>query len=113
MAARMKRSGKVNRRSEILRAAEMLMHSRGLSGVTTRIWRSKWLSMSRFQSPRAKAIHVRWKWKYDPIVTGILTLKEEYPRAYPRVPEVNEEGDAESGSRNQDLSFATLRLWTN
>jgi AcrR family transcriptional regulator len=36
MTVRTKRSGKVNRRSEILRAAEMLMHSRGLSGVTTR-----------------------------------------------------------------------------
>jgi AcrR family transcriptional regulator len=36
MAAGSKRSGKVNRRSEILRAAEMLMHSRGLTGVTTR-----------------------------------------------------------------------------
>jgi AcrR family transcriptional regulator len=36
MADSKKRSGKVNRRSEILRAAEMLMHSRGLSGVTTR-----------------------------------------------------------------------------
>jgi AcrR family transcriptional regulator len=36
MAASTKRSGKVNRRSEILRAAEVLMHSRGLSGVTTR-----------------------------------------------------------------------------
>ena len=36
MAATTKRSGKVNRRGEILRAAEMLMHSRGLSGVTTR-----------------------------------------------------------------------------
>jgi AcrR family transcriptional regulator len=36
MAAGTKRSGKVNRRSEILRAAEVLMHSRGLSGVTTR-----------------------------------------------------------------------------
>lgn len=30
------RSGKVNRRSDILRAAEKLMQSRGLSGVTTR-----------------------------------------------------------------------------
>ena len=36
MAASTKRSGRVNRRSEILRAAEVLMHSRGLSGVTTR-----------------------------------------------------------------------------
>jgi len=36
MVATTKRSGKVNRRSEILRAAETLMHSRGLSGVTTR-----------------------------------------------------------------------------
>ena len=36
MAASTKRSGKVNRRSEILQAAEMLMNSRGLSGVTTR-----------------------------------------------------------------------------
>ena len=36
MATTRKRSRKVNRRSEILRAAEMLMHSRGLNGVTTR-----------------------------------------------------------------------------
>ena len=36
MAASTKRSGKVNRRSEILRAAERLMLSRGLTGVTTR-----------------------------------------------------------------------------
>jgi AcrR family transcriptional regulator len=36
MAATTKRSGKANRRGEILWAAEMLMHSRGLSGVTTR-----------------------------------------------------------------------------
>ena len=36
MAASTKRSGKVNRRSEILRAAEKIMHSRGLTGVTTR-----------------------------------------------------------------------------
>ena len=36
MASRSKQTGKVNRRSDILRAAEKLMHSRGLSGVTTR-----------------------------------------------------------------------------
>ena len=36
MAASGKRSLKVNRRSEILQAAEMLMRSRGLTGVTTR-----------------------------------------------------------------------------
>src|SRR5215472_14775277 len=36
MASRSKQTGKVNRRSGILRAAEKLMHSRGLSGVTTR-----------------------------------------------------------------------------
>ena len=36
MAGSSKRSGKVNRRSEILQAAEMLMNSRGLTGVTTR-----------------------------------------------------------------------------
>ena len=36
MAASTKRSGRVNRRSEILRAAEVLMHSRGFSGITTR-----------------------------------------------------------------------------
>ena len=36
MAAGKKSSGKVNRRSEILQAAENLMHSRGLTGVTTR-----------------------------------------------------------------------------
>ena len=31
-----KRTGKINRRSDILKAAEKLMHTRGLSGVTTR-----------------------------------------------------------------------------
>ena len=31
-----KRTGKMNRRSDILKAAEKLMHSQGLSGVTTR-----------------------------------------------------------------------------
>lgn len=36
MATNSKRRGKLNRRADILRAAEKLMHSRGLSGVTTR-----------------------------------------------------------------------------
>ena len=36
MSRKSKQGGKLNRRSEILRAAEKLMHSRGLSGVTTR-----------------------------------------------------------------------------
>ena len=36
MSKNPKRTGKINRRSEILRAAEKLMRVRGLSGVTTR-----------------------------------------------------------------------------
>ena len=36
MPSRSKETGKVNRRSDILRAAEKLMYARGLSGVTTR-----------------------------------------------------------------------------
>jgi AcrR family transcriptional regulator len=36
MSGKSKEPGKLNRRSEILRAAEKLMRSRGLSGVTTR-----------------------------------------------------------------------------
>jgi AcrR family transcriptional regulator len=36
MSSKSKQTGKLNRRSEILRAAENLMQSRGLSGVTTR-----------------------------------------------------------------------------
>ena len=36
MSTGSRRSGKLNRRADILRAAEKLMHSRGLSGVTTR-----------------------------------------------------------------------------
>ena len=36
MSGKSKHIGKVNRRSEILRAAEKLMQARGLSGVTTR-----------------------------------------------------------------------------
>src|SRR5690242_12872035 len=36
MAARKKRSGKDSRRGEILQAAETIMRSRGLTGVTTR-----------------------------------------------------------------------------
>lgn len=36
MSTDAKRTGKINRRTDILRAAEKLMRSRGLSGVTTR-----------------------------------------------------------------------------
>ena len=36
MVASKKHSGKVNRRREILQAAERLMHLRGLAGITTR-----------------------------------------------------------------------------
>ena len=36
MSSGSRRSGKLNRRADILRAAEKLMHARGLSGVTTR-----------------------------------------------------------------------------
>lgn len=36
MSINSKRTGKINRRSDILKAAEKLMRSRGLSGVTTR-----------------------------------------------------------------------------
>jgi len=36
MSSKSKQTGKTNRRSEILRAAEKLIQSRGLSGVTTR-----------------------------------------------------------------------------
>ena len=36
MSVDSKRTGKINRRTEILKAAEKLMRSRGLSGVTTR-----------------------------------------------------------------------------
>lgn len=36
MSSNSKRTGKVNRRSEILRAAAKLMQARGLSGITTR-----------------------------------------------------------------------------
>lgn len=36
MPGRSKQTGKMNRRSDILRAAEKLMYARGLSGVTTR-----------------------------------------------------------------------------
>lgn len=37
MPSRSKQTGKVNRRSDILQAAEKLMRARGLSGVTTRL----------------------------------------------------------------------------
>src|SRR5262245_50376272 len=36
MISRARRFGRVNRRSQILQAAQKLMHSRGLTGVTTR-----------------------------------------------------------------------------
>ena len=69
MAASRKSSGRVNRRSEILRAAEMLMHSRGLTGVTTR-------EISRLVGCSEGALYVHFKGRLDLL---LAMLEESLP----------------------------------
>jgi AcrR family transcriptional regulator len=69
MVASRKRSGRVNRRSEILRAAEMLMHSRGLTGVTTR-------EISKLVGCSEGALYVHFKGRLDLL---LAMLEESLP----------------------------------
>ena len=69
MVASRKSSGRVNRRSEILRAAEMLMHSRGLTGVTTR-------EISKLVGCSEGALYVHFKGRLDLL---LAMLEESLP----------------------------------
>lgn len=65
-----KQTGKVNRRSDILRAAEKLLHSRGLSGVTTR-------QISRQVGCSEGALYVHFKGRLELL---LAMLEESLPR---------------------------------
>lgn len=69
MSSVSKRSGKVNRRSDILRAAEKLMRSRGLSGVTTR-------QISQEVGCSEGALYVHFKGRLDLL---LAMLEESLP----------------------------------
>src|SRR5262250_1212346 len=82
-----KRPRKANRRSEILRATEMLMRSRGLSGVTTR-------EISRAVGCSEAALYVHFKGRLELLLAmleeslpGMLrpleTLRESVGRSTP------------------------------
>src|SRR5215469_1862081 len=64
-----KRPRKANRRSEILRATEMLMRSRGLSGVTTR-------EISRAVGCSEAALYVHFKGRLELL---LAMLEESLP----------------------------------
>ncbi|HKW33043.1 MAG TPA: TetR/AcrR family transcriptional regulator [Candidatus Acidoferrum sp.] len=69
MAGSSRRSGKTNRRSEILDAAEKLMRTRGLSGVTTR-------QISREVGCSEGALYVHFKGRLDLL---LAMLEESLP----------------------------------
>lgn len=69
MSSVSKRSGKLNRRSDILRAAEKLMRSRGLSGVTTR-------QISQEVGCSEGALYVHFKGRLDLL---LAMLEESLP----------------------------------
>lgn len=69
MSSGSKRSGKLNRRSDILRAAEKVMHSRGLSGVTTR-------QISREVGCSEGALYVHFKGRLELL---LAMLEESLP----------------------------------
>lgn len=69
MSSISKRNGKLNRRSDILRAAEKLMRSRGLSGVTTR-------QISQEVGCSEGALYVHFKGRLDLL---LAMLEESLP----------------------------------
>ena len=69
MSSNSKRTGKLNRRSEILLAAEKLMRSRGLSGVTTR-------QISREVGCSEGALYVHFKGRLELL---LAMLEESLP----------------------------------
>lgn len=69
MSSISKRNGKLNRRSDILRAAENLMRSRGLSGVTTR-------QISQEVGCSEGALYVHFKGRLDLL---LAMLEESLP----------------------------------
>jgi AcrR family transcriptional regulator len=69
MSSNSKRTGRLNRRSEILEAAEKLMQSRGLSGVTTR-------QISREVGCSEGALYVHFKGRLELL---LAMLEESLP----------------------------------
>lgn len=70
MSGSSKRAGRTNRRSDILRAAEKLLHSRGLSGVTTR-------QISQEVGCSEGALYVHFKGRLELL---LAMLEESLPR---------------------------------
>lgn len=70
MSGSSKRAGKTNRRSDILRATEKLLHSRGLSGVTTR-------QISQEVGCSEGALYVHFKGRLELL---LAMLEESLPR---------------------------------
>ena len=70
MSGSSKRAGKTNRRSDILRATEKLLHSRGLSGVTTR-------QISQEVGCSEGALYVHFKGRLELL---LVMLEESLPR---------------------------------
>ena len=99
MVASRKRSGRVNRRSEILRAAEMLMHSRGLTGVTTR-------EISNLVGCSEGALYVHFKGRLDLL---LVMLQESLPEMLGPLQTLRE--SAGRNSPHANLATALLEIF--
>jgi AcrR family transcriptional regulator len=89
-----KRSGKLNRRADILRAAEKLMRSRGLSGVTTR-------QISQAVGCSEGALYVHFKGRLELLVA---MLEESLPEMLGPLRALRE--SVGRGSAQQNLVYA-------
>lgn len=85
-----KRTGKMNRRSDILRAAEKLMRSRGLSGVTTR-------QISKEVGCSEGALYVHFKGRLELL---LAMLEESLPGMLKPLKELRESTGSGSPQKN-------------
>ena len=85
-----KRTGKINRRSDILKAAEKLMRSRGLSGVTTR-------QISKEVGCSEGALYVHFEGRLELL---LAMLEESLPRMLQPLQALKESVGQGSAQRN-------------
>jgi AcrR family transcriptional regulator len=99
MSSTSKRAGKQNRRSDILRAAEKLMRSRGLSGVTTR-------QISEEVGCSEGALYVHFKGRLDLL---LAMLEESLPNMLQPLQTLIE--SVGHGSPHQNLAQALTGIY--
>ena len=98
MSTDSKRTGKINRRSDILRAAEKLMRSRGLSGVTTR-------QISKEVGCSEGALYVHFKGRLELL---LAMLEESLPKMLQPLQVLKESVGRGSAQRNLAQALAGI-----